>query len=63
MASERRGRQNATISEHMTPNPSLNRTRVRRASFGARWHAPVSLVRWASRQYVARSQQQQPLRV
>jgi hypothetical protein len=29
----------------MTPNHSLNRTRVRRASCGARRHAPVSLVR------------------
>jgi hypothetical protein len=27
------------------PNLSLNRTRVRRASCGARRHAPVSLVR------------------
>jgi hypothetical protein len=31
-----------------TANLSLKRTRVRRASCGARRHAPLSLVRWAS---------------
>ena len=31
--------------DRVPPNHSLNRTRVRRASFGARRHGPVSLVR------------------
>jgi len=39
---------NESVGE-LRPNLSLKRTRVRRASCGARRHAPLSLVRWASR--------------